>query len=207
MRRLRLLVVDDHPVVHQGVRLLLEHATDIEIVGEAVCGTDAIEAVQRTTPNVVLLDVRLPDMLVEEVVHRIRAVSPSSKIVIFTAHVSPTVTDEATRLAVHGFLGKDASPEHFLEVITRVAAGEVLTDRVSADALRQAGDKLHATPLTPREHEILRRAAIGESNAEIAQAIYLSPTTVKSYLQTALQKLDAHNRVQAVAKLSELELL
>lgn len=207
MRTTRLLVVDEHPVVHQGVRFLLQHADHIEIVGNAASGKEAIQATRRTDPDLILLDIRLPDMLAEEAISRIQAASPSCKIVLFTAYVSPTVAEQATRLRVHGLLGKDARPQDLLDVIARVARGEILTTSVSAQALHQAAEKLHATPLTPREHEVLRRAAMGESNAVIAQTIFLSPTTVKSYLQSAFQKLGAHNRAQAVAKLAELELL
>ena len=206
-RPTRLLVVDDHPVVHQGVQFLLADTDHIEIVGNVASGREAIEATRRSVPDLILLDVRLPDMLAEEAIRGIQTASPSCKIVLFTAYVSPTVAEQAARLRVHGLLGKDANPQDLLDVIVRVAGGEILTAGVSAQALHQAAEKLHATPLTPREHEVLRRAAMGESNAVIAREIFLSPTTVKSYLQSAFQKLGAHNRAQAVAKLAELELL
>ncbi|MGZ8481878.1 MAG: response regulator transcription factor [Candidatus Limnocylindria bacterium] len=102
---------------------------------------------------------------------------------------------------------KDSSPEQFVEVIEKVAAGETVVGRIDDDALRRAAEKLHGPALTRREYEILRHAAMGESNAEIGRAIYLAPTTGKSYLQSALRKLDARNRVEAVAKLSDLGLL
>jgi two-component system nitrate/nitrite response regulator NarL len=206
-RQIDLLVVDGCPVVHQGVRLFMEHSDRIVIDDHAYTGQEAVDLARRSRPDLVLVDPFLPDMLLGEVVRRIRAVSPASKIVVFAAHVTPTVHDEAAGLGVHGFLGKDATPEHFVDVITRVANGEVLADPMNHEVLRRAAEKLRCTPLTPREHEILRRAARGESNAEIAKAIFLAPTTVKSYLQSALRKLGARNRVEAVFKLSELRLL
>ena len=206
-RRIRVLVVDAHPVVQLGVRLSLEGEQRFRSVHEAESGQEAINAARRIRPDVVLLDPWLPDMLLEEAVRRIRAVSPGTRIVIFAAQISPSLRDEGARLEVHAILGKDAQPERLLDVIALVAAGQVVEDTRDEELLRWAAEKLNGTPLTPREHEVLRRAARGESNAEIAGAIYLAPTTVKSYLQSALRKLGARNRVEAVFKLSELQLL
>lgn len=206
-RKLDLLVVDDHPVVREGVRLFAEHSERLRVVGEATSGGEAIETARRVRPDLVLVDPWLRDMLLEEAVRRIRAVSPSSRIIMFAAQVTPSLRDEAARLGIQGSLGKDSTLEHFAKVVCAVAAGEFISDPIDAQVLRLAAAKLRCPPLTPREHEILRRAARGESNAEIAGAIFLAPTTVKSYLQSALRKLGARNRVEAVFKLSELRLL
>jgi DNA-binding NarL/FixJ family response regulator len=207
VRRVSLLVVDDHPVVHQGVRQLLEPIDHVDIVGEAQNGEDAIAAARRLTPDIVLLDARLPDMLTADAVQRIASVSPHSRIIIFTAHATPKMLDDIRRLGVHGFVRKDCTPEQFVDVIVEVAAGGTIMAHAPDDAQRLAAGKLLGELLTSREYDILRRAAMGESNAEIGRAVHLAPTTVKSYLQSALQKLDARNRVEAVAKLSELGLL
>ena len=207
MRPVSVLVVDDHPVVHQGVRQLLEPLAGVEIVEEASSGEAAIAAARRHAPDMVLLDARLPDMLPDEAVRRLGVVSPRTRIVIFTAHATPKMLEELRHLRIHGFVRKESTPEEFVTVIERVAAGETVPGGIPEDALRRAAEKLNGPTLTTREYEVLRRAAMGESNAEIGQAIYLAPTTVKSYLQSALQKLDARNRVEAVAKLSELGLL
>jgi two-component system nitrate/nitrite response regulator NarL len=206
-RGLHVLIVDPHPVVQHGVRMVLEDTERVRVATAADTGQEAIEVARRERPDMVLLDPWLPDMLMAEAVTRIRAVSPGSKIVVFASHLTPTIREEAAHLEVNGVLGKDASPERLLDAIERVARGELIADPIENELLRRAGDKLHCAPLTPREHEILRRAARGESNAEIARAIYLAPTTVKSYLQCALRKLGARNRVEAVFKLSELRLL
>jgi DNA-binding NarL/FixJ family response regulator len=209
MRPISLLVIDDHPVVHQGVRQLLDPIDGVVIVSEAQNGEDGIAAARRVTADVVLLDARLPDILTADAVRRIGAVSPHSRIVIFTAHGTPTLIEEIRRLGVHGFVRKDSSPDEFVDVILRVASGEVARAPTlfPDDELRRAADKLNGAALTVREYDVLRRAAMGESNAEIGAVLYLAPTTVKSYLQSALHKLDARNRVEAVAKLSELGLL
>lgn len=207
LRRITLLVVDEQPVVQLGVRLVARDSARACEVLEAGSGEEGIDAARLARPDIVLLDPFLGDMLLEQAVRRVHAVSPSTRVIVFTSHVTPSLRDEAARLGVHGLLGKDATPDHFLEVVEGVVAGEVLIESGGDDALRRAAAKLNCTPLTPREHEIIRRAARGESNAEIASAIYLAPSTVKSYIQSALGKLEARNRVEAVFKLSELRLL
>ncbi len=207
LRRITLLVVDAQPVVQMGVRLVAaESERPCEIV-EAFSGAEAIEAARNHRPDVVLLDPFLGDMLLAEAARRIVALSPSTRIVIFAAHVTPSLREEAIQLGVRGLLCKDAAPHRFLDMVERVVTGETLLEPEETDALRRAAAKLNCAPLTPREHEIIRRAARGESNAEIASAIFLAPTTVKSYVQSALGKLEARNRVEAVFKLSELRLL
>jgi two-component system nitrate/nitrite response regulator NarL len=206
-RRIDVLVVDGQPVVQQGVRLFLESAEGIRGVHEAVSGREAIDAARRLSPDVVLVDPWLGDMLLEEAVRRIGAASPRSRLVIFAAQLSPSLLEETARLGVHGVLSKEAGPSRLLEVVISVAGGQVVEEVGNDQMLRRAADKVNGVPLTPREHEVLRRAARGESNAEIAGAIYLAPTTVKSYLQSALRKLGARNRVEAVVKLSELRIL
>lgn len=206
-RRITLLVVDEHPVVQCGVCLFAQESDRFQRVSCAASGEEALAIARRERPDVALLDNRLPDLLLAEAVRRLHAVSPSTKVIVFATHLTPTLREEVAQLNVCGLLGKDASSSHLLDAITRVCAGGVLMEPAPDDGLRRAAAKLRCTPLTPREHEIIRRAARGESNAEIARAIYLAPTTVKSYLQSALGKLDARNRVEAVFKLSELGLL
>lgn len=206
-RRIRLLVVDEHPVVQHGVRLFLEGIDAIRAVDTAASGHAAINAARAERHEVVLLDPSLPDMLVEDAVRSFAAVSPGTRVVIFASHISPSLRDQALALGVQGVVGKDATADRLHDAIVRVACGETVFEAGSDGMLRRAAEKVNGTPLTPREHEILRHAARGESNAEIAVAIYLAPTTVKSYLQSALRKLGARNRVEAVSKLSELRIL
>jgi len=207
LRPITLLVVDEQPFVQLGVRLVVaESERSCEIV-EAASGEEAVGAARIRRPDLALLDPFLDDMLLAEAVQRIRAVSPSTRLIVFAAHITPSLREEAVQLGVNGLLGKDAEPARFLETVERVVTGGRLHEPEAGDALRRAAAKLNCTPLTPREHEIIRRAARGESNAEIASAIFLAPTTVKSYVQSALCKLEARNRVEAVFKLSELRLL
>lgn len=207
--KIRLLVLDHNPVVREGVRLFIaEHSDRIEILDAVETGQEAIDRARETRPHVVQLDAWLPDMPLAEAVQRIRAVSPATRVCVFTAPVTPTRRDEAAALEVEGLLGKDADPLRLVEVLTRVADGEVLyEDDVSDRTLELAAIRLQCAPLTKREYEILCRAADGESNSEIAAAIFLAPTTVKSYLQSALGKLGARNRAGAVATLGRVGLL
>jgi DNA-binding NarL/FixJ family response regulator len=207
LRRITLMLVDEQPIVQLGVSLIAKESRRPCRVIEASGGEAAIELARRERPDLVLLDPSLSDLLLADAVRRIGAVSPASRIVVFPAHITPSIHEEAARLGVHGLLGKDATPANFLATIEAVARGERMLEVEQRDALRRAAAKLNCAPLTPREHEIIRRAARGESNAEIASAIFLAPTTVKSYVQSALGKLEARNRVEAVFKLSELRLL
>lgn len=206
-RSIRILVVNEQPLVQYGVRLFLHGVEGIRAIDTASSGREALAAARAERHEIVLLDPWLSDMLLEDLVRRLAAVSPGSRVVLFGEPISPSLREEAEALDIRGVLDHDATHERLIEAIALVAAGERLIDRGSDQMLQRAAAKVHGTPLTPREHEILRRAARGESNAEIAGAIYLAPTTVKSYLQSALRKLGARNRVEAVFKLSELRIL
>ena len=207
LRRITLMLVDEQPIVQLGVSLIAKESRRPCRVIEASGGEAAVELARQERPDLVLLDPSLADLLLADAVRRIGAVSPASRIVVFPAHITPSICEEAAGLGVHGLLGKDATPANFLATIEAVARGERMLEAEQRDTLRRAAAKLNCAPLTPREHEIIRRAARGESNAEIASAIFLAPTTVKSYVQSALGKLEARNRVEAVFKLSELRLL
>jgi DNA-binding NarL/FixJ family response regulator len=201
-----LLVVDGHPVVLEGLRGFLATAS-VRIVADAATGEEAVRLARALQPRVALLDPWLPDLLPADVVEGIRAASPATRIVFFACEVTPSLLELAEDLGVGGVLGKDTTAQRLLEVVIRVGQGEVVADPVRAEALRRAAEKLRCTPLTPREHETLCRAAHGASNADIADALHLAPTTVKSYLQSALRKLGARNRAEAVHILGELRLL
>jgi two-component system nitrate/nitrite response regulator NarL len=207
LRRITILLADEQPIVQLGVSLIAKDSPRPCRLIWAAGGEEAIETARRECPDIVLLDPSLGDVTLPDAVRRIAAVSPPSRVILFPAHVTPSISEEAARLDVHGLLGKDAAPSRFLFTLEAVARGERILEDEQGDSLRRAAAKLNCAPLTPREHEIIRRAARGESNAEIASAIFLAPTTVKSYVQSALGKLEARNRVEAVFKLAELRLL
>jgi two-component system nitrate/nitrite response regulator NarL len=206
-RHVSVLVVDHHPVVQLGVRIFLDAGDRPYDVAAATTGGAGIALARRDRPDIALLEPSLPDMLLEELVERLRACSPNTRLVAFAAQLSPTLRDQVARLGIEGFVSKDAGPDELVSVVSRVAAGGQVAPPLAEQVLRRAADKMHTAVLTAREHEILRLAARGSNNAEIAAEIFLAPTTVKSYLQSALAKLGARNRVEAVFKLSELGLL
>jgi DNA-binding NarL/FixJ family response regulator len=207
-RTITVLVVDDHPVVRQGVGMLLRADSRISVVGEACSAREGIDATRRLRPAVVLLDLRLPDMLASEAVPLIRTAAPTSKIVIFTAYAGHRALKAAMEAGADSCLRKDAADVDLADVITRVADGERFVDpRLRQDTAPGQFARSSEPSLTRREYEVLRRVAMGMTNPEIAGALGLTRNTVKTYLQTALQKLGARNRVEAIAKASEVGLL
>ena len=205
---LRVLVVDDHPVVRQGVAMLLKPDPDIAVVGEARSGREAIDTARRLRPDVMLLDLRLPDMLASEAIPLLRMASPGTKIVIFTAYAGHQGLNAAVEAGADCCLRKDAAEIDLAVAIRRVVRGDRFVDpRLRQDGLPGRMPRSSGPPLTRREYEVLRRVAMGETNPEIADSLGLSRNTVKTYLQTALQKLGVRNRVEAIARANEIGLL
>lgn len=204
----RVLVVDDHPVVVQGVSMLVRDIPDIEVVGDARSGAEALVAVRELKPHVILLDLRLPDMLGCESTRLLRAAAPGVKILIFTAHAEHPALQLALDAGANGALLKDVADADLADAILRTARGEhVLDSRFEQDPAAWRAPANNSVDLTKREYEILRRVAMGETNPEIADALSLSRNTVKTYLQSALHKLGARNRVDAIVKAGEAGLL
>jgi DNA-binding NarL/FixJ family response regulator len=199
--------VDDHPVVRDGVMLLLRSDPSLVFVGSAESGHAAIERAMELRPDLVLLDLRLPDMLAPEVVSRLRQVHPAGKIVVFTAHSDHSGVIAAIEAGASGGLLKDVAGTDLVSALRRVLRGERVVDpRIFPDD-SQRSDALARSGLTRREYEVLRFAAQGKTNPEIADATGLTRNTVKTYLQSALHKLGARNRVEAIRKASEAGLL
>jgi DNA-binding NarL/FixJ family response regulator len=202
------LVVDDHPIVLDGVRHLVDSTSWISLAGYARTGREAVMLAEQTQPDVVLLDLRLPDMLGPEVVRSIHHGAPRAKVVLFTAYPDHAAVEPALAAGAHAVVIKDADRADLVDVIRRVAAGESPgANSDTADAGRRFADRLRRSALTRREYDILRRISMGETNPEIADALGLSRNTVKTYVQSALNKLNARNRIEALNRLSELGLL
>jgi DNA-binding NarL/FixJ family response regulator len=205
---IRVLVVDDHPIVLDGVALALQRTTFLELAGYARSGREAVDAVIRYRPDVVLLDLRLPDMLAPETIRAITAAAPDVKVVIFTAYPDHAALADALAAGAHGVLVKDTERGDLVDVLRRVAAGErVVAADLHSDGGILLGRKLREHGLTRREYEILRHVAMGQTNPEIAAALGLTRNTVKTYLQRTLEKLGARNRVEALARANQLGIL
>jgi two-component system, NarL family, nitrate/nitrite response regulator NarL len=204
----RVLVVDDHPVVLDGVTMAFDTTSWLKIAGYARSGREGITATQRLQPDVVLLDLRLPDMLGCEVVRMLRAHVPGVKIVLFTAHSDHAALEVALNAGAHGLVLKDAERTDLVDVIHRIVSGErIVSLDHKPDDNALLSRRLRESGLTRREYDILRRVAMGETNPEIAAALGLTRNTVKTYLQRTLEKLGARNRVEAVARANERGLL
>jgi DNA-binding NarL/FixJ family response regulator len=208
-RTISVLVVDDHPIVLDGVRHLVDSMPWITLAAYARTGREAITLAGQTQPDVVLLDLRLPDMLGPEVVHGIRRVAADARIVLFTAYPDHAAVQPALAAGAHAVVLKDADRADLVDTIRRVATDEPLpgTTPDSPQISQQLSRNLRRYALTRREYDILRHISMGETNPEIAEALGLTRNTVKTYVQTALTKLGARNRIEALNRLNELGLL
>ncbi len=200
-------VVDDHPVVRDGVTVLLRSDPSLILAGAAESGRAAIQRMPELLPDIVLLDLRLPDMLAPEVIAGLRQVHPSVRIVAFTAHGDHHGVLAALDAGANGCLLKDVAGADLVSALGRVLHGERVVDPRILPEAAQRFDALARSGLTRREYEVLRLAAQGQTNPEIAQSTGLARNTVKTYLQSALHKLGARNRVEAIGKAGEAGLL
>jgi two-component system, NarL family, nitrate/nitrite response regulator NarL len=202
MPAVRVLVVDDHPVVRDGMELLAHTCSTVRIAGYAATGKEALRIAPAVDPNVILLDLRLPDMLAPELIRELRALVPGARIVIFTAYPDHPALDAALEAGAYGFLPKDASRTDLVAAIART-----MQPGAAASPDERHQRRGGPSPIARREYDVLRRVATGETNHEIASAMNLSPNTVKAYLRNAMQKLDARNRVEAISRAREAGLL
>jgi DNA-binding NarL/FixJ family response regulator len=208
MTAVRVVLADDQEMVRAGLRMLIDFQPDLEVVGEAADGLEAVEVVTRLRPDVVLMDVRMPRCDGIEAARRVLATVPDVAVVVLTTFDEDASLAEALRAGVSGFLLKTAPPEQLLHAIRTVAAGNGLLDPavtlrvIAASAKSPAPDpgaSARLATLTQRETDVLRLVAEGLTNAEIAAALFLGEATVKTYLSRMLTKLDLRDRVQAVA--------
>jgi DNA-binding NarL/FixJ family response regulator len=204
----RVLIVDDQELVRTGFRMILEAEQDIEVVGEAGDGAEAVTETHRLTPDVVLMDVRMPELDGIEATRRLLENGVSeTKVVMLTTFDMDEYVYDALRAGASGFLLKDVPPEQLIEGIRAVANGDALlapsvTRRLIEEFVR-AGPTRTEPPeglseLTARELEVLQTIARGLSNAEIAKELFVSETTVKTHVAHVLMKLNLRDRVQAV---------
>jgi DNA-binding NarL/FixJ family response regulator len=206
---IRVLIVDDQSLVRTGFRMILEAESDVEVVGEAADGAEALDAAAELTPDVILMDVRMPNVDGLEATRRLLdGKSEGPRVLILTTFDLDEYVYEALRVGASGFLLKDTPPEQLVEAIHVVANGDallspVITRRVIEQFVRRPPDSVRKPApeleeLTARELEMLRYVARGLSNAEIAKEAFVSETTVKTHVAHILMKLRLRDRVQAV---------
>jgi len=211
---LRVLIVDDHDLARAGLRALLATEPGVSVVGEAANGARALEACRTERPDVVLLDVRMPDMDGLATARALKLAHPHIQVLIVTLHANPEYMLEAFRAGAAGYVLKHASRGELVEAIQRAGRGErLLTQTLLIQTLQQVGAMPTPTPvnvadrLTPREREVLRLLAQGRTNRQIGQCLGISPGTAKNHVERILTKLGVSDRTQAAARAAELGLL
>jgi DNA-binding NarL/FixJ family response regulator len=204
---IRVLIADDQALVRSGFRLILETRADIEVVGEAEDGRQAIALARELDPDVILMDIRMPDLDGIEATRQIIAAGCDTRVLVLTTFDLDEYVYAAIRAGASGFLLKDVRPSDLIEAIRLIAEGNALlgptVTRRLLDRFANADPDGRPDPaiiasLTEREREILHLVASGLSNAELAQRLYLSETTIKTHVSSVLRKLGVRDRVQAV---------
>ena len=198
-----ILVVDDHTVVRQGVRALLDSHPDLQVIGEAESAEEALPLVQELVPDVVLLDLVLPGMNGVEATREIKRISPRTQIVVLTSSAEDEHIFPALRAGALSYLLKDIRPRELAESARKAARGEsVLHSRIAARMIQEVRETTRKVPpafaeLTPRELEVLQLLADGQTNANIAERLVLSEKTVRGYVSNILSKLHLEDRTKA----------
>jgi DNA-binding NarL/FixJ family response regulator len=205
---IRVLIADDQRVVREGLSMLVGLIEDVEVVGTACDGIEAIELAESSAPDVVLMDLRMPRMDGAEATRQIREAFPGTQVLVLTTYADDASLFPALRAGARGYLTKDASAEEIEQAIRALVAGRTHLDPavqqrlvsaiVGADPVRQAPAQRLPDDLTPREVEVLKLIAAGLSNAEIAEALVVSGATVKTHVNRILYKTGARDRAQAV---------
>jgi two-component system, NarL family, response regulator LiaR len=193
------LIADDHPFVRHGLRTYLETLDDLEVVGEASDGAAAVELAGQLLPEVVLMDLVMPELDGVEATRAIRAASPATKVIVLTSFDDDEKVFPAIKAGAAGYLLKDVHPAELAEAIRKASRGEALLAPSVAARLMQevSGDRPAATGLTERELEVLRLIARGMSNKLIARELVVSEKTVKTHVSNILAKLHLADRTQA----------
>ena len=213
MNKIKVLLVDDHPVVREGLHTMLATAPDIEIVAEAGDGFEAVEKASEHQPQVVLMDLRMPNLDGLEATRRIKSQLASTSVIVLTIYDNDAYIVDAVRAGAGGYLLKDASRDLLIHTIRAVNSGGMLiktsllreamlslADATGVQSKRKHVDTTAPNGLTPREYDVLRLVVQGQSNKEIGLALSISEDTAKKHVQTILSKLDVSDRTQAAVK-------
>jgi DNA-binding NarL/FixJ family response regulator len=215
---IRVLIADDQQLVREGLRVLLDLIPDICVVGEASNGTEAVERARRLKPDVILMDVQMPELDGVAATRQIQEICPQVRVIILTTFDDDEYVFEGLRAGAAGYLLKDVPSEQLAEAIRAAARGEAfiqpsVTRKVVAEFTRMAErervrrEQPLIEPLSARELEVLALLAESLSNQEIADRLYIAPGTVKNHVSNILSKLNARDRTQAVLQAKELGLL
>jgi DNA-binding NarL/FixJ family response regulator len=193
---IRVLSVDDHPLLRGGIAALIGIQTDMELVAEACNGLEALEQFRRHHPDITLMDLQMPEMSGIDAISAIRGEFPEARIIILTTHAGDVQVSRALKAGARAYLLKGSLRNELLETIRAVHAGQ---KRVSSEVAAEIAEHSTDDALTPREVDVLRLVAKGNANKEIAAQLSLTEETVKSHIRNILAKLEANDRTHAVA--------
>jgi NarL family two-component system response regulator LiaR len=199
--KIRVVLIDDHRIVRRGIHSFLKAFDDIEVVGEASSGEEALAHIEAWLPDVVVTDMLMPGGIDGiETIRRLRVITPNVKIVALTSYADDARVVAALRAGAIGYVRKEADPEILLASVRAAAKGQSLLDPSVASAVMQELTRVgkHSAELTEREREVLRQLALGRTNPEIAAALVVSEETVKTHVGNILTKLQLAHRTQAV---------
>jgi two-component system, NarL family, nitrate/nitrite response regulator NarL len=202
--RIRVVVADDHPIYREGMVRAIGERPDLELVGEAVGGREALAEIERLRPDVALLDIQMPDLDGVKVLNAVRRDGLEVQILLLSAHLGHELAYKAVAAGARGYLSKQAAREEICDAIVAVArGGTAFAPEVQAGLATELHERERAVrgpTLTTREREVLRLVAEGRSAPQIGERIHLSPATVKSHLQAIYEKLGVAERAAAVAE-------
>ncbi len=194
-RRIRILVVDDHPMLREGIAAAIARQSDMILVGEAMNGREAIESFRATRPDVTLMDLQMPDIDGVEAITAIRAEYPAARIIVLTTYKGDVQALRALKAGARGFLLKSAVRKQMMEAIRSVHAGRTV---ILPEVAQQIAEHAAADALSEREVEVLQCVALGAANKQVAHQLGLSEETVKVHMKHILEKLHASDRTHAV---------
>jgi DNA-binding NarL/FixJ family response regulator len=200
MSPIRVILADDHPVVRNGIRHLLEKVVDIEVLGEASTGGEALALVQELKPDILLLDMEMPDLNGREVAAKLQQMGSPVKILALSAYDDPVYIRELLESGAVGYLVKEEAPETIVEAVRGVSHGEQgwVSRRIAAQMVSWVrGDEAERSQLTPREVDVLRLVVDGNTNQSIANSLGISEKTVEKYMDAIFTKLNVSSRVEA----------
>ena len=197
-------IVDDEAFVRSALRVYLSNTEDIEVIGEAAGGTEAISMVENSNPDVLLLDLQMPDLDGVEVTRRLREKGFTTRIVVVTAHVDDQYVTPALLAGASGYIDKDSEPQKIVHSVREVTRGELVIDpqviRYLIDAASRSNPakNMGVSAVTEREKQVLQELCAGSSNSEMASHLFLSESTIKYYLSNLMRKFDSRDRVQLI---------